>query len=264
VTYQVDCYYDISGTVYLDADDSGDMESGETGFAEMDVVLKDADGNTVAMTTTDENGDYLFEHLPEGGDYSVEVVEGPAGHIAKENAGGADLDPLSDCEKDVDFGYVPDGPVDPCALDPQAPGCGGGGDDFPTWAQAISHIILVFTEDSCPDCTGTDNDGYYTIKVDEWNDSGDRDLDSEIDAILAALEAEGLLVAGEYDLLGASIKGGLQITSFYSYGSYNTNGETADAPPAGIGITYDGTKANEGNQSSIDEVVDRSVLGLDN
>ncbi len=265
VTYTVDCYYDISGTVYLDADDSGDMESGETGFEGIEVALKDADGNTVATTTTDENGDYLFEHLPEGGDYSVEVVEGPAGHIARENAGGADLDPLSDCEKDVDFGYFPDGPVDPCDLDPQAPGCGGGGgEDFPSWAQAISHIILVFTVDSCPDCTGTDNDGYYTIKVDEWNDSGDRDLDNEIDAILAALEGEGLLVAGAYDLLGSSIKGGLQITSFYSYGSYNTNGEAADTPPTGIGITYDGTKANEGNQSSIDVVIDRSVLGLDN
>ncbi len=366
VTYSVDCYFDLAGTVYLDADDSGDLESGENGFAGIEVVLKDANENIVATTTTDAHGDYLFEHLPRFGEYSVEVIDGPADHIANENVGGADIEPLDDCVEGVDFGYVPvydisgsvyedddcdssvtqedvglagvtvtlydgegsevsvattdangtylfedvrgggdygiqvetpvdysasensegvvisgldadlthvnfgfcppSGPVDPCEIDPQAPGCGGGGGgggDFPTWAQAISHIILVFTVDSCPNCSGIDNDGYYTIKVDDWNDSAGRDLDNEVDAILAALEDEGLLVAGQYDLLGSSIKGGQQITSFYSYGTHNANGETADVPPPGIGITYNGTKDNEGNQPSIDEVIDRSALGLD-
>jgi len=363
VSFEVTCFYDISGTVYRDADNSGDLEEGESGFDGVEVSLLDGDGNVVETTSTDASGDYLFEHVPAGSAYSVAVDEGPADHVANENADGFTIAELDACEDSVDFGYVPvydisgtvysdsgcdsafggadsglagvlvtlldeqgvgvastttgangvylfedvlggsayrvevETPadytasengggfqtgilsadlidlnfgfcpptIDPCEVDPTAEGCGGGGgdDDFPTWGQAISHIILVFTIESCPNCGATDNDGYYTIKVDEWNDSGDQDLDNEIADILGALEGEGLITAGAYDLLGSSIKGGTQITSFYAYGSHNENGEEADTPPEGIGFTYNGTKDNEGNQSAIDVVIDRSVLGLD-
>jgi len=135
-----------------------------------------------------------------------------------------------------------------------------GDDDFPTWGQDISHIILVFTADSNPNGGSSDNDGYYTIKIDEYNNSASNDIDDEINVFLTALVNKGLLIDGKYELLGSSIKGGLQITSFYSYGSYNSNGSSSDTPPSGIGITYNGTKDNEGNQPSIDVTINLNSL----
>jgi len=140
--------------------------------------------------------------------------------------------------------------------------CGGDDgddDDFPLWNQDISHVILVFSLDSNPNGNTQDNDGYYTIKIDEYQDVDPDDLDGDIDAYLVALIADGLL-SPTYDLLGASIKGGTQTTSFYSYGDYNTNGEASDLLPEGIGFSYTGGSDNESGQNSIDVNIVRAVL----
>ncbi len=107
VTFEVSCFYDISGTVYQDADNSGDLESQETPFSGIVVSLLDGDGNVVETTTTDEEGHYVFEHLPQGNDYSVVVEEGPADHIANENAEGFSTGTLDECKENIDFGFVP-------------------------------------------------------------------------------------------------------------------------------------------------------------
>ena len=106
VTYTVECFFDISGTVYEDADNNADLND-ETGFEGIVVNLLDSAGNVIATTTTDADGGYLFEHVPGGDDYSVVVVEGPADHIATENDGGFSISELTDCATDVDFGFVP-------------------------------------------------------------------------------------------------------------------------------------------------------------
>jgi hypothetical protein len=140
--------------------------------------------------------------------------------------------------------------------------CGGDDgddDDFPLWSQDISHVILVFSLDSNPTGNTQDNDGYYTIKIDEYQDVDPDDLDGDIDAYLVALIADGLL-SPTYDLLGASIKGGRQTTSFYSFGDYNTNGEASDLLPEGIGFSYTGGSDNESGQNSIDVNIVRAVL----
>lgn len=106
VTYTVECYYDISGTVYEDADNSFNMESDEASFEGITVNLFDAGGNLIATTITAADGSYLFEHVAGGADYSV-VSDAPAGdYLANENAGGYSITSLSECLAEVDFGFA--------------------------------------------------------------------------------------------------------------------------------------------------------------
>lgn len=105
VTYIVECYYNISGTVYDDADNSFDMESGEMGFEGITVYLLDASNNVIASTMTAADGSYLFEHVAGGMDYTVIVMDGPVDYVATENAGGFSIMNLNSCITDVDFGF---------------------------------------------------------------------------------------------------------------------------------------------------------------
>jgi len=106
-TYTVECFYNISGTVYEDGDNSGDMEAGEDTFSGITVTLYDALGNVVATTTTNADGSYLFEHVPGGADYTVVSGEPSGEYLANENDGGYSISDLSSDVTDVDFGFVP-------------------------------------------------------------------------------------------------------------------------------------------------------------
>lgn len=473
--YNVECFYDISGTVYEDADNSSYLEDGEAHFSGLTVTLLDSEGNVVATTTTNDEGAYLFEHVPGGTDYTIVTATPEGDYLANENNSGFEITDLSSDNTDGDFGFVPlydlsvtllidgdescfyssaitingievsaledqlpgfvydivaraydmDGnvlasesvngslnedtaltltlggwtcpapPVENCndctdgelivngsfenefdgwdnnfghsssgypidrgtffATDgsfgidligtgPSAPGfvaqtlctdpgesyvltfdteivgssaklvvtvdgnsqsfstgshsitftatststtvhfeansyynylynnvlldnvsvaCGGGGDtgsnaDFPTWGQDISHVVLAFTANSAPNGDPV-NDGFYMIKVDEYPEAGNDDLDNDIDSYLAGLVSMGLLDSN-YELIGSSIKGGQQVTSFYNYGSFNSNGDTADTPPSAFPLTYNGSSDNEGNQNLIDVTVSWSSL----
>ncbi len=120
--------------------------------------------------------------------------------------------------------------------------------DFPLWAQDISHITLVFN--TAAGDTAKGNDGYYTVKID--NNPGSNDVDNIIDALLARLIAEDPVVTAETDLMGVFIKGGLQTTNYYAYGDYNQNGAAADVLPVGLLVGLDGGHANEGPTNAID------------
>ncbi|MDD3328251.1 MAG: SdrD B-like domain-containing protein, partial [Zoogloea sp.] len=63
----------ISGTVREDLDND---DLGDTPIAGATVVLKDANGNPVATTTTDANGNYVFNNVP-AGSYTVEETNKP-------------------------------------------------------------------------------------------------------------------------------------------------------------------------------------------
>jgi len=106
VTYTVDCFFDVSGTVYEDFDHSYDNEE-ENPFAGICVELFDADGNSLGTVETDENGGYLFEHIPAGNGYSVSTCSAPEGdYLATENGDGYSFD-LTEDKTDVDFGFGP-------------------------------------------------------------------------------------------------------------------------------------------------------------
>jgi uncharacterized repeat protein (TIGR01451 family) len=65
----------IGGTIWEDTDADGLLEGTEAErFAGVTVVLRDSDGNIVATTTTDSNGNFLFTGLPDG-TYTVDVTD---------------------------------------------------------------------------------------------------------------------------------------------------------------------------------------------
>jgi len=62
----------IGDTIFLDRDGDGQFDPGE-GLEGVIVNLRDSQGNIIARTVTDENGNYSFGNLP-AGTYTVEVV----------------------------------------------------------------------------------------------------------------------------------------------------------------------------------------------
>jgi len=70
-------YVSLGSTLFYDNDNDGMQGTGETGIANIVVELLDATGTVVMTTTTDVNGDYLFDELMPS-DYQVRVPTAPA------------------------------------------------------------------------------------------------------------------------------------------------------------------------------------------
>mgnify|MGYP000891748479 CR=1 FL=1 len=110
----------INGTIYRDGDRDGKKGDTEGCYSGVTVQLLDKDGKVTATTTTDKDGKYSFEHLPDG-TYSVKVVKDGA-LTDTEQTGDPDnkldnaSEPITLNEKnptkgDVDFGYVPNNTI---------------------------------------------------------------------------------------------------------------------------------------------------------
>ena len=110
----------INGTIYRDGDRDGRKGDTEGRYSGVTVQLLDASGNVVATTTTDKDGKYSFEHLPDG-TYSVKVVKDGA-LTDTDQTGDPDnkldnasepitLDEKNPTKGDVDFGYVPNNTI---------------------------------------------------------------------------------------------------------------------------------------------------------
>ena len=110
----------INGTIYRDGDRDGRKGDTEGRYSGVTVQLLDASGNVVATTTTDKDGKYSFEHLPDG-TYSVKVVKDGA-LTDTDQTGDPDnkldnasepitLDEKNRTKGDVDFGYVPNNTI---------------------------------------------------------------------------------------------------------------------------------------------------------
>ena len=70
----------VSGYVYVDANDNGHYDAGETPIAGVTLTLLDANGNSTGKTaTTDSNGYYHFDNLMPG-TYGVSETQ-PAGYL---------------------------------------------------------------------------------------------------------------------------------------------------------------------------------------
>ena len=110
----------INGTIYRDGDRDGRKGDTEGRYSGVTVQLLDASGNVVATTTTDKDGKYSFEHLPDG-TYSVKVVKD--GALADTDQTGDPDNKLDNASEpitlnednptkgDVDFGYVPNNTI---------------------------------------------------------------------------------------------------------------------------------------------------------
>ena len=110
----------INGTIYRDGDRDGKKGDTEGRYSGVTVQLLDKDGKVTATTTTDKDGKYSFEHLPDG-TYSVKVVKDGA-LTDTDQTGDPDnkldnasepitLDEKNPTKGDVDFGYVPNNTI---------------------------------------------------------------------------------------------------------------------------------------------------------
>ena len=104
----------IGDTVFLDINANGIEDAGEQGIADVTVSLLNGAGEALAYQTTDSNGIYLFEGLPDG-DYTVVVTD--TNGILSALSASADPDALIDgmsslsvasgeLNLDQDFGYT--------------------------------------------------------------------------------------------------------------------------------------------------------------
>ena len=110
----------INGTIYRDGDRDGRKGDTEGRYSGVTVQLLDKDGKVIATTTTDKDGKYSFEHLPDG-TYSVTVVKD--GALADTDQTGDPDNKLDNASEpitlnednptkgDVDFGYVPNNTI---------------------------------------------------------------------------------------------------------------------------------------------------------
>jgi uncharacterized repeat protein (TIGR01451 family) len=79
----------IGDTVWEDLNYNGVRDSGENGIANVTVHLLDSNNNTLATTTTNSSGTYLFNNL-NAGNYKIEVDQPSGYYITKPNVGNND------------------------------------------------------------------------------------------------------------------------------------------------------------------------------
>lgn len=110
----------INGTIYRDGDRDGKKGDTEGRYSGVTVQLVDKDGKVIATATTDKDGKYSFEHLPDG-TYSVKVVKdgvltdtdqtGDPDNKLDNASEPITLDEKNPTKRDVDFGYVPNNTI---------------------------------------------------------------------------------------------------------------------------------------------------------
>ncbi len=62
-------------TIFNDLDGDGQPDAGEPGVGGVTIDLLDSNGNVIATTTTDANGDFSFGGLVDGDQYTIEVTD---------------------------------------------------------------------------------------------------------------------------------------------------------------------------------------------
>ncbi|MFT6098130.1 MAG: protocatechuate 3,4-dioxygenase beta subunit, partial [Arenicella sp.] len=106
----------IGDRVWFDADQDGIQDPGEAGIEGVTLTLLNAAGVTIATTTANANGDYLFTNVPFGRDYIVSIptndpnLVGTTPTVGPQSEGGfvgnpVDLSATSSVITDIDFGF---------------------------------------------------------------------------------------------------------------------------------------------------------------
>lgn len=95
-------------------------------------------------------------------------------------------------------------------------------DSYPEFQKDISHATLVFNTTS----GDTSGDGYYTVKIDNWE--GSNDLDADLAAIIAWLVENDPNITQDTELLGAQLKGGSVGNADGSYDDFWANDGSPD------------------------------------
>lgn len=154
----------ISGTVWLDANGDSEHTEGETGFAEITVILVMEDGSIREQVTADD-GAYTFNDLLPG-TYTVQIPVPPQEHLPTYDFdGGSDSGAvivISTAEVIADFGYQPEprGSISGLIWN-DLNGDGTQGDEEP----GLSGVVLNLTHDNSGDLisASTDDAGSYNF-----------------------------------------------------------------------------------------------------
>ncbi|MEO8606576.1 MAG: SdrD B-like domain-containing protein [Chloroflexota bacterium] len=113
--------------VWLDNNDNGVQDGGESGVSGVTVNLLNGSGTVIGTTTTDSNGKYLFDNLIPG-TYAVEFVP-PAGDVIARQDGAAATD-LTDSDADRTTGRTITTTLTP-------------GEDDPTWDAGLVQVASI-------------------------------------------------------------------------------------------------------------------------
>ncbi len=115
--YQNAALFDISDSVWFDANRDGIRDEIGTGIVGVTVNLLDVMGQVVATTTTDSGGDFTFPDLPDG-DYTLEITDHSlelAGLLATTTASARRAQAVTLAGADVtgiNFGWVDSGALE--------------------------------------------------------------------------------------------------------------------------------------------------------
>ncbi|MEM9530024.1 MAG: SdrD B-like domain-containing protein [Pseudomonadota bacterium] len=210
----------IGSTVFSDPDDSGTQDTGELGIPGVTVELCQPgpdnlpgtpDDVTVATTTTDGNGNYLFEFLTPA-DYCVTIPSPPGSFPLSSTP----TDPLDNQEDGDDNGDQPGGagqpihsPVITLTVDSEPTGAaegaqGGDQDDadddngdmtvdfglIPT-TEIVAIGSTVFFDPDRDGLQGTDEDGISGVRVDLYRPGGDGQIGGGDDFLVASDTTDG-------------------------------------------------------------------------
>ncbi|NEQ73046.1 MAG: hypothetical protein F6K23_08125, partial [Okeania sp. SIO2C9] len=266
----------ISGTVTEDTDNNG---TGDTPLADVEVVLRDDQGNNVATTTTGSDGTYSFNDV-EPGDYEVVQTNLPGYQDVSDQDNSNDGDPtdndttvdnivgvtLEPGEDDTDNDFVdeiPNGSISGTVTEDT--------DNNGTGDTPLADVEVVLRDDQGNNVatTTTGSDGTYSFNdvepgdyevvqtnlpgyqdvsdQDNSNDGDPTDNDTTVDNIVGVT-----LEPGEDDTDNDFVD---ELTDASIDIEKSTNGVDADAPedapeiPAGDTVTWTYKVTNTGNVS---------------
>ncbi|KAG1654010.1 Serine-aspartate repeat-containing protein D [Nymphon striatum] len=97
-----EAYATLEGVVWFDAVKDREIDPNETKLPEWSVIVKDPEGNEVARTKTDSQGNYIFEKLPVGVEYTVEILNANGVLMRIENPGSLNPGEVKTYELPVD------------------------------------------------------------------------------------------------------------------------------------------------------------------
>ncbi|PJI86372.1 cadherin domain-containing protein [Yoonia maricola] len=273
----------IGDTVFIDANGNGAFDDGEETLAGVAVSLLDDAGNEIAATTTDADGQYLFDDL-DAGTYSVLFDEVDGFDFTTTDAGGDDtvdsdadqttgqtgdivLD-IGEADLSVDAGFVAEN-VAPVAVDDAGTTCALKTTTIDVLANdtdADGDVLTVATVNGVTLATGesTTLDSGAVVTL---NESGTLDYDST-NAVIDGVAAADMLVGTTYedsftytisDGQGGTDDGQATVTV---NGELNTVDTIADTLPTEAVVVQGGFAVGAGYSSTIDGTGDSRLDGL--
>ncbi|BAY07168.1 SdrD B-like domain-containing protein [Calothrix sp. NIES-2098] len=99
----------IGDTVFNDTNKNGRQDSGETGIPNVNLTLRNANGQIVDTTTTNNNGNYIFTSVP-AGNYTVDLTSPQNFTPTTATSASANVTPDNQDIVNVDFGLAAGNP----------------------------------------------------------------------------------------------------------------------------------------------------------